>query len=278
MTHSNRTRSRRSQWITLLTDFGESDGYVAAMKGVIAALAPHARVADAAHAIPRGDIAAGAWVLSQYWNWWPPGTIHVAVVDPGVGTDRAPLLAQADDRWIVAPDNGLLSGVASEARDFRAWRLMITGEDREISSTFHGRDVFAVAAARLAKGQSWRRLAGERIEIGRLAEWREPTRRPDGVVVGAILHVDRFGNAITNLRPADLPPGGWTLCAGRFHARFLHRTYGDVAPSRPLVYIGSSGRLELAVRDGSAAARFGLRRGGPVSVRPSRVRPSRPST
>ncbi len=271
-TRSSQAPGRGIRWITLLTDFGVADAYVAAMKGVIATLAPRTPVADAAHDVPRGDIAAGAWVLSQYWNWWPPGTIHVAVVDPGVGTARAPLLAIADGRWLIAPDNGLLSGVASEASDFRAWRLKVITGDREISSTFHGRDVFAVAAARLARGDSWRRLAAERIEVRRLAEWREPERRPDGVVMGAIVHVDRFGNAITNLRPRDLPPGGWTLYAGRFCARRLHRTYGDVAKGRPLVYIGSSGRLELAVRDGSAAARFRLCRGGRVSVRPSRAR------
>ncbi len=273
-TPSRHARRRGSRWITLLTDFGAADAYVAAMKGVIATVAPRAQVADAAHAIPRGDIAAGAWVLSQYWNWWPPGTIHVAVVDPGVGTARMPLLAQADGRWLIAPDNGLLSGVASEARAFRAWRLNVPGEERAISNTFHGRDVFAVAAARLASGASWRRLARERIEICHLPDWRAPERCPDGVISGTILHVDRFGNAITNLRANDLPPAAWLLSAGRFRARRLHRTYGDVAPARPLVYIGSSGRLELAVRDGSAAARYGLRRGGRVSVRPLRTRPT----
>ncbi|MCX7817759.1 MAG: SAM-dependent chlorinase/fluorinase [Kiritimatiellae bacterium] len=256
-------------WITLLTDFGDSDSYVAAMKGVLAARAPLARVADAAHEIPRGDIRAGAWVLSQYWRWWPEGTVHVAVVDPGVGTSRAAVLARADRRWLIAPDNGLLSGVAAAADRFEAWRLRPTAGAEIISSTFHGRDLFAVVAARLVAGESWRRLVERRWEITRLREWGRPERDSAGKVRGWVLHVDRFGNAITSLEIRDLPAGRWRLRAGTFRACRLHRTYGDVAPGRPLVYLGSAGRLELAVRDASAAERYGLRPGMWVVVRPA---------
>ena len=141
-----------------------------------------------------------------------------------------------------------------------------------ISATFHGRDLFAVAAARLAAGERWRRLVGAPLDPCRLPQWREPERGCAGEQIGLILHVDRFGNAITNLRPSDLPRGPWILRAGTLRIRELHRTYGDVAPNRPLMYIGSTGRLELAVRNGSAAARYRLRPGVRVSLRPIRTK------
>lgn len=259
--------TRCGPWVTLMTDFGGADAYVGAMKGVLASLAPSARVMDTAHEIRRGDIAAGAWVLSQYWRWWPCGTIHVAVVDPGVGTSRAPLLARADRHWFIAPDNGLLSGVALTAQTFQSWRLSSTAGARTLSATFHGRDLFAVVAARLASGEPWRNMVVGPIEILRLPEWRTPERiSSNSKVRGLILHIDRFGNAITNLRLADLPPIPWRLHAGSFRASQLHQTYADVAPGQSLAYIGSAGYVELAVRDGSAALRYRLRRGMFVHV------------
>jgi hypothetical protein len=253
--------------ITLLTDFGDRDGFVAAMKGVIACLAPGAAIHDAAHGVPPGDVRAAAWALSQYWRLWPEGTIHVAVVDPGVGTERAALLARADGRLLLAPDNGLLALVAAEADRFEAFALRadVRRPDGH-SATFHGRDVFACAAGRLAAGHAPDSLCGGPVGLADAA-WAGPDRAGAGVLHGEVIHVDRFGNAVTNLRPGDLPAGAWRLAAGRTELARLERTYGDVTPGAPLAYEGSSGRIEIAIRGGSAEKGLDLRRGTPIILR-----------
>lgn len=253
--------------ITLLTDFGDRDGFVAAMKGVILSLAPDAAIHDAAHGVPPGDVRAAAWAISQYWRLWPEGTIHVAVVDPGVGTARAALLARADGRFLLAPDNGLLALVAAEAGRFEAFALRpdvrLPGGD---SATFHGRDVFAYAAGLLAAGRPADALGSGPV-VPSFAPWAGPIRAADGARHGEVIHVDRFGNAITNLRPGDLPGGPWRLAAGRAEFARLDRTYGDVSAGAPVAYAGSSGRIEIAVRGGSAEKELDLRRGTPIILR-----------
>ncbi len=253
--------------ITLLTDFGDRDGFVAAMKGVIVFLAPGAAVHDAAHGVPPGDIRAAAWALSQYWRLWPEGTIHVAVVDPGVGTGRAALLARADGRLFLSPDNGLLALVSAEADRFEAFALRPdVHRPGGGSATFHGRDVFAHAAGLLAAGASPDALcAGPVAPVP--VPWSGPVRTPDGTLRGEVIHVDRFGNAVTNLRPCDLPAGAWRLAAGRAEFGRLDRTYGDVPSGAPLAYAGSSGRIEIAVRGGPAEKELELRRGTPIILR-----------
>jgi S-adenosylmethionine hydrolase len=264
-----RSPSRRSTrlglWITLLTDFGMRDGWVAAMKGVIATLAPSARVIDAGHEIAPGDVFAAAWALWQYWFLWPRGTIHVIVVDPGVGSSRAALLAQAEGRWFLAPDNGTLSAVAAECTSLRAWRLRPDAHRPEgCSNTFHGRDVFAWVAGRLAAGARPAEFIADPHPVRPWPSWH-PVRRSNEVI-GQVLHIDRFGNAITNLQPHDLPPTGWELRCGPLRVRTLVRTYSEVAPGRPLLYLGSAGRLEIGVRNGSAAERYSIRRGQIIRV------------
>lgn len=253
--------------ITLLTDFGDRDGFAAAMKGVMVSLAPGAAIHDAAHGVPPGDVRAAAWALAQYWRLWPEGTIHVAVVDPGVGTDRAALLARAGGRLFLAPDNGLLALVAAEAEDFAAFALRPgvrrPGGD---SATFHGRDVFAMAAGLLAAGRGADELCAGPV-VPAAMPWAEPVRAADGGLRGEVIHVDRFGNAVTNLVPADLPAGPWRLDAGRGAFGRIERTYGEVSSGAPLAYEGSSGRLEIAVRDGSAEKELDLRRGTPIILR-----------
>ncbi len=255
--------------ITLLTDFGTADSYVAEMKGVLRSLAPGVAVDDVAHDIPPGDVRAAAWVLSRYWRLWPAGTIHVAVVDPGVGSDRAIWLACADDRWLLAPDNGLLTGVVHSARDFVARPLRPYVRRAEgCSQTFHGRDIFAVAAARMAMGASPDELAGPAVgSIVLIPGWM-PRLGPGDRIEGCVLHVDRFGNLVTNVRQADLPPVPWRLRLGSSVMRGLRETYASVAPGEPLLYIGSAGHLEIAVRDGSAASQFGVQAGEPVVIEP----------
>ena len=253
--------------ITLLTDFGDRDGFVAAMKGVIVALAPDASIHDAAHGVPPGDVRAAAWALSQYWRLWPEGTIHVAVVDPGVGTERAALLAHADGRLFLAPDNGLLALVAMEADRFEAFALRPdVRRPGGGSATFHGRDVFAFAAGRLAAGHAPDSLHGGPAGLAD-ARWAGPVRALDGTLRGEVIHADRFGNAVTNLFPADLPAGPWRLDAGRAEFARLDLTYGDVPAGAPLAYAGSSGRIEVAVRGGSAENELDLRRGTPIILR-----------
>ncbi len=248
--------------ITLLTDFGTADGYAAAMKGVIASICPEAIIDDASHDIPPGDIEGAAWVLSRYWREYPEGTVHVVVVDPGVGSERRALALRADGRLLVAPDNGVLTRVMSAA----TWEAVSIQERRflhePVSRTFHGRDVFAPAAAHLARGTALHEL-GPAVADPALLPLPEPTLEPHAVR-GTIVHVDRFGNAVTNIPESQVGDGA-VVCGGRNLGR-LRSTYADVAPAALLALIGSAGTLEISVRDGSAAQSLGLKRGDEVVV------------
>jgi len=257
--------------ITLLSDFGTADGYAAAMKGRIYREFPGARVVDAAHDVPPHDVAHAAWVLGQYWDWFPEGTIHVAVVDPGVGTDRGILLGEADGRLIIAPDNGLITWVAARAREWRT-RILSTRFGEDIAPTFHGRDLFAVAAARLAAGA----VALEDISEEYGGEIRLPyrgARREGKVIHGHVVFRDRFGNLVTDI-PEELlggeAAGGQVLFRGRIPMP-LKKTYGDVKRGELLALIGSSRTLEIAVREGSAAEMLDADYGDEVMVRLSRT-------
>lgn len=252
--------------ITLLTDFGTADGYVAAMRGVIASIAPGAIVEDASHAITPGDVHGAAWCLSMYWKLYPAGTTHIVVVDPGVGSERRAIASHVDGRFLVAPDNGVLTSTFTSASDVRIVEIeaerVMTGR---VSPTFHGRDIFAPAAARLATGTPIDAL-GTVIDDPVLLELATPVRE-EGVVRGSVVHVDRFGNLITNVPAAWLDSDMETEVAGR-RVGLLQRTYADTEPGRPIALIGSADVLEIAVRDGSAAVALGLRAGASVVVRP----------
>lgn len=227
---------------TLLTDFGTRDGYVAAMKGVIAAIAPSAFVDDASHDVPPGDILTAAFALRRYWKLYPRGTVHVVVVDPGVGSDRQAIAMEVDGHFFVGPDNGVFTFVP-------AGRVVQLRPPATSSRTFHGRDVFAPAAGRLLHGAALR-------EIGQEIFTRVVLDIPPAPQV---IMVDRFGNLITNLSaPADVEIAGRRVRAGR--------TYSDVAPGQLVALINSDGMLEIAVRNGSAAETLGVSRGAEVSV------------
>lgn len=250
--------------LTLLTDFGTVDGYVAAMKGVIASIAPAATVDDAAHDIPPGDIRAAAWALRRYWRLYPPGTIHVVVVDPGVGGARRPLAAEVAGRLLVAPDNGVATWVFDEAPPTRVVAIANPAFLRErISRTFHGRDVFAPAAAHLAAGVPLTELGPALRDVVRLE--RPPLGFAPDAIRAEVVHVDRFGNLVTNV-PEDWASFGAVHVAGVDVGR-VRRTYSDVEPGELLALVGSAGYLEVSVRDGSAAARLGVGRGAPVELR-----------
>jgi S-adenosylmethionine hydrolase len=249
--------------ITLLTDFGLGDGYVGALKGVIAAIAPQAQVVDLAHDLPCGDVAHAAWVLRTAAPCWPAGTAHVAVVDPGVGTDRRAVALAVDDQVYFAPDNGLLSWVLRTAGTPKAIELTNAAFWRHpVSATFHGRDVFAPAAAYLVAGVPFSAL-GQPLDADTLVRLDLPADDPTSRR-GVVVAIDRFGNAITSLCPVAVE-GAATVVVGE-RAVPLRRAFAEAAPGEALAYVGSSGRLEIGVNRGSAAEALGLRVGAPVAV------------
>lgn len=256
--------------ITLLTDFGTSDAYVAAMKGVILSLAPKAELVDACHDLAPQDVQAAAWTLGQYWSFYPKNTMHVAVVDPGVGTERDILLVLADEHLFLAPDNGLLAFVLKQAQRVRLRKLKSDVHRRgEVSATFHGRDIFAYAAGLLAGGKADVEALSEETSTVVVPSWAV-VREDRGCLLGEVVHVDHFGNLITNIARRQVTESCGAHCAisaGTFDHIPLKRTYGDAAPGELIAVFGSSDTLEIAVAGGSAASKTGLCRGASVVIR-----------
>jgi S-adenosylmethionine hydrolase len=247
----------------LLTDFGTDDVYVGVMKSVLLGICPAARVVDLTHAIPPQDVLLGALALADAAPYLPPGAVAVAVVDPGVGSARAALAARAGGRYFVGPDNGLLAWcLTADAEVVRLedprYRLPL------VSSTFHGRDVFAPAAAHLLNGVPLAALGPPVASWVRL-ERPAARRRADGALEAHVIAVDRFGNLILDLGPDELPARPVFEVAGR-RALGLARSYAD-AGAELAALVGSFGRVELAVPGGSAAARLEVGRGAVVVVR-----------
>ena len=258
--------SPRHPCITLTTDYGDQDGYVAAMKGAILRIAPRATLVDVTHHIPPQDICAAAFILLSAYAAFPPGTMHVVVIDPGVGTARRLVAAQMGRWTLLAPDNGVLDLVRRREGLRRA--VAITNRRYAhpmISATFHGRDILAPAAAHLACGVPLSRLGPSIAALQPLA-WPQARRAADGGQRGAIVYADRFGNLITNLTaPTTTSPGRWVVRYRR-RAYPLTETYAGAARNAILALAGSSGCVELAVREGSAQARLRARRGDPVTL------------
>ncbi len=248
--------------ITLLTDFGTADGYVAELKGVLLGEAPGATLVDASHDLAPQDVDGARLALARYWLRYPPGTVHLVVVDPGVGTERAALAVGSEGRWLVGPDNGVLTPALLRA-GARAVRLPVPPRS---AATFHGRDVFAPAAARLAAGAPLDAL-GAPADAPVLRRTPEARRLADGGIEGVVITVDRFGNAITNLvaSGATAAPGGLVqLGDPAWRTVPIRRVYADVGSGEVVALAGSNGLLEIAVRDGSAAAVLGVARGNRV--------------
>ena len=243
--------------ITLLTDFGTADGYVGEMKGVLLTAAPDATIVDIAHDIAPQDTEGARLAVARYWRRYPPKTVHLVVVDPGVGTSRAAIAVNSDGRFLVGPDTGVLSP-ALLAPGVEVVALPVP---KGASPTFHGRDLFAPAAAQLAVGTALASLGSPFLDPV-VRRTPEPHRAADGAIRGEVIHVDRFGNAVTNLLA---PQGGTIAAAGRVLP--LSHTYGDGAPGDVVAITGSSGLVEIAVRDGDAARVLGLRRGDEVVLR-----------
>ena len=252
--------------ITLTTDFGLADGYVGTMQGVILSIAPGATLVDLSHQVPAQDVRAGAFVLYQAVPFFPPDTIHVAVVDPGVGSQRRALALRTSHGVFVGPDNGLFSYVLASGELHetaslanRAYQLPY------VSSTFHGRDIFAPAAAHLANGVPLGELGPPAQDLVLLPLPR-PELRADGLLVAHVMHVDHFGNLILDVTAADLPGPVRLELAGR-RIEGLSQTFADVAPGQLVAYGGSSRQhLEIAVRDGNATHSLGLGVGDQVLI------------
>ena len=254
--------------ITFTTDFGLSDHFVGTMKGVVAGIAPRARVIDISHDIAPYNVSEAAFVIAEAWPYFPKGTVHVVVVDPGVGSSRRPILAEAGGHFFVAPDNGVLALVL----DAVAHRVRVISNSkfmrRNVSSTFHGRDVFAPAAAHLAKGAKV--AAFGKLIHDYVRTWSaKPAPKGKDSWRGAILKVDRFGNLITNFAARDfagITARPFEMRAGSRHIRRLALTYAETAIGDLFVIVGSSGYLEIAANQASAMELVGCSAGAPVEL------------
>ncbi|MCZ6650598.1 MAG: SAM-dependent chlorinase/fluorinase [Acidobacteria bacterium] len=242
--------------VTLTTDFGLRDAYVAEMKGCILSHCPTAVLVDISHQIPAGDIEEGAFVLARAATSFPPGTVHLAVVDPGVGGTRRALAAESPRFRAVGPDNGLLAPLLDGAR---VVALDMDGPDGgQPAPTFHGRDLFAPAAARLARGDDLDSLGSV------VTDALVPA---PAAATPTVLHVDHFGNCVTNIDPRQVPAGGrWHVQAGKQRISLRVRTYSEAPAGEPVLILGSDGRMEIALRDGRAATTLNLARGDRLEV------------
>jgi len=262
--------------ITLTTDFGSRDGYGGIMKGVILGICPEARLVDLSHEVPPQDVLSGALVLQQAVPFFPTGSIHVAVIDPGVGTERNALALSTPEAFFVGPDNGLFDLVWSEALERwgaeRLFAVRLTNPRfflPEVNPTFHGRDVFAPVAAHLARGAALPEMGLALPAIASLG-LAAPLRQDDGWWIGEILAADRFGNCLTSFTLRALGQigafEGLRVWVGDMDLGPIRRTYSEVARGQPVALIGSSRRLELAVREGHFAQAFQVGRGARVRV------------
>lgn len=257
-----------SHIITLTTDFGTQDHYVSAMKAVMLNLAPDARHVDISHDIPPQDIMAGAWVIRNAALLFPPETVHLVVVDPGVGTHRHPIALRIRDQYFVGPDNGIFSLFYDEF-DHEAVRLNnpeYWGKER--SETFHGRDVFAPVAAHLSKGAKLSEV-GEPLKDLVTYHWAVPIADKDGLQ-GLVIHIDRFGNLITNISGELLEEvigkSQAKLYVGHTMIDRIVSTFGDVEEGEPVAFTGSSGMLEIGVNKGNASRLLSVDKGAQISI------------
>ena len=241
--------------VTLLTDFGTADSYVAEMKAVLLSRVPAATIVDISHDVPPGDVRSAQYLLSRAWHRFPAGTIHLAVVDPAVGTERRAIAAETANHRFVAPDNGVLSFLPPDAR-FVALPVPL-----DAAPTFHGRDLFAPAVAALASGNRLDQL-GEAIKQPQRSPLPTARSQGDGVI-GEVLYVDRFGTLVSNIPPDLVEPGVRIRVAGT-DVGPLRRTFGDAARGALVAFTGSGGTVEIAVRDGSAARLLGVGVGAEV--------------
>ena len=256
--------------ITLTTDFGLDDAYVAAMKGAILSINPEARLVDICHTVRPQAISQAAFILSTAYPFFPAGTVHLVVVDPGVGSERKAILLRTPSAYFVAPDNGVLSYVIDDCTTSKD-QVAITSITNPrfwrspVSATFHGRDIFAPVAAYLSLGHQPSDF-GEDIAAIKMIQITRPLQNPDGSITGTVRHIDSFGNLVTCIRRRDLPSKAGTLVteiSGRKITGLAH-TYAE--SEGLLTLFGSSGYLEISVKDGSARDLLGTEVGDEVSI------------
>jgi hypothetical protein len=263
----------RTATITLTTDFGLNDHYVGAMKGVILEIAPEAQIIDISHAVQPFDILDGALTISQAYSYFPAGTVHMVIVDPGVGTARRPVVMTGDRHFFVAPDNGVLSLIYD--REERISVRQVTAAHYFLqapSNTFHGRDIFSPVAAYLAKGVEPERFGEEITDYVRFGAPR-PKPVDEHTLRGVVLKVDRFGNLVTNITPQDAPrlfeaaPPAFKIAIGtKALATRICTSYADGGPGEVFGILGSMGFLEVASNRGSAFQLLGAGKGSEVNV------------
>ncbi len=255
--------------ITLTTDYGTNDHLVGTLKGVILKINPDVTIVDITHNVTPFDLLDGALAIGAAYSYFPPKTVHMVVVDPGVGTERRPLLVSAGNQYFVAPDNGVLSVIYEREPE----GLVVRNANAEhyylqpVSKTFHGRDIFAPVAAWLTKGWQTSGMGDEIEDYKRFALPRP--KEADGVVKGVVLRTDAFGNLVTNFRQEDLPEGAVQdgaikLQAGTQAVSKFVETFAQGNGTEPFAYIGSSGFLEIGVNKGNAARTLGLNRGAAI--------------
>jgi S-adenosylmethionine hydrolase len=258
--------------ITLTTDFGINDHYVGTMKGVILDIVPEAQIVDISHAVQAFDVLDGALTISQAYSYFPTGTVHMVVVDPGVGSARRPILASSDGYHFVAPDNGVLSLVY--AREERIHVRHITSEHyfrQPVSNTFHGRDVFAPVAAYLAKQVDSHKF-GDEVEDYAKFSAPKPKAVNENQMRAVVLKVDRFGNIITNITPQDAPmlfeeqAAAFKIVVGSREITDIRKTYVEGGPGEVFGILGSMGFLEIVSNRGAAAQLAGAGKGTEVSI------------
>lgn len=264
--HRGRKKEPDRPIITLLTDFGLRDGYVASMKGVILERAPDARLVDISHLVAPRDVRSAAFVLFTAHGCFPAGTVHLAVVDPGVGTSRRAIAVRTRSFFFVGPDNGIFSLVLKAEKGWEARSLENPEFHRKpLSSTFHGRDLFAPAAARIARGAPFHLFGPVCDPL--LSEWSAPAHTAAGIE-GEVIHIDHFGNCITNVTRKELetsaPADRYAVRLGAVVLPHILDTYGQVETGKALALVGSSGFIEIAVNGGSAEVQLGLRAGTKV--------------
>jgi S-adenosyl-L-methionine hydrolase (adenosine-forming) len=260
------------QIISVTTDFGENDHFVGVMKGVILSINPEALIVDINHQVNSYDIFDGAYSLGQSYHYFPPGAIHLVVVDPGVGSERRPIIVQSKNYKFVAPDNGVLSLVYE--REERVEVRHVTADHfflKPVSNTFHGRDIFAPLAAWLSRGMEPEKFGGILTDYARFTSLR-PKRVNDTALKGVAIKVDKFGNIVTNFRAEDIPelfgenPPPFRITINGHEITQITESFSGGQPSELFAIVGSSGFLEISTNRGSAARALHVNRGAEVEV------------
>ena len=256
--------------ITLMTDFGTSDHYVGVMKGVILNINPQVEIVDITHTIPPQDVHAAAFLIDSAYRYFPTGTVHVIVVDPGVGSERRAIVCRTEAAYFVCPDNGILTHILREEERIHAVALKNSAYFLpQVSNTFHGRDIFAPIAAHLSRGIPIDKLGSPVAQPVQLSIPKPQVT--DKAIIGQVIWIDCFGNLVTDISQEILESleeqNSIVICAGSARIDHLNRSYAESAVGETLAIVGSFNRLEISINQGNAAQALGLKRGDRITIR-----------